>query len=42
MNKNVSNNSVYNAVIDILREHTNEDNTLTIAEINIFLKEKLE
>ncbi|MDU1314238.1 MAG: WYL domain-containing protein [Clostridium septicum] len=41
MNKNVSNNSVYNAVIDILREHTNEDNTLTIAEINIFLKEKL-
>lgn len=41
MNKNVSNNSVYNAVIDILREHTNEDNTLTIADINIFLKEKL-
>ncbi len=41
MNNNVSNNLVYNAVIDILREHTNEDNTLTIAEINIFLKEKL-
>ena len=41
MSNNVSNNSVYNAVIDILREHTNEDNALTIAEINIFLKEKL-
>lgn len=41
MKNNVSNNSVYNAVIDILREYTNEDNPLTIAEINIFLKEKL-
>lgn len=41
MNNNVSNNSVYNTVIDILREHTNEDNTLTIAEINALLKEKL-
>lgn len=41
MKNNVSNNVVYNAVIDILREHTNEDNALTIAEINIFLKERL-
>lgn len=40
MNNNISNNTVYNTVIDILREHTNEDNPLTIAEINIFLKEK--
>lgn len=41
MNNNISNNSVYNAVIDILREHTNEDNTLSIAEINDFLKDKV-
>ena len=41
MNSNVSNNRVYNAVIDILREHTNQDDTLTIKEINCFLQEKL-
>lgn len=41
MNNNVSNNIVYNTVIDILREYTNEDNTLTIKEINFFLQEKL-
>ena len=38
MNSNVSNNLVYNTVIDILREYTNEDNTLTIKEINFFYK----
>lgn len=41
MNNNISNNSVYNAVIDILREYTNEDNTLSIAEINDFLQDRL-
>lgn len=29
MNNNISNNSVYNYVIDILRAYTNEDNPLT-------------
>lgn len=41
MKNNVSNNTVYNAVIDILREHTNEENAITISEINSFLKERL-
>lgn len=41
MNSNVSNSLVYNTVIDILREHTNENNTLTIKEINCFLQKKL-
>ena len=41
MNNNVTNSLVYNTVIDILRENTNEDNTLTIKEINCFLQDKL-
>lgn len=41
MNNNISNNLVYNGVIDILREHTNEENTISIVDINSFLKERL-
>lgn len=41
MNNNISSNSVYNAVIDILRENTNENNALSIAEINEFLRDRL-